>query len=303
MLTQKSYLFLLCFVLLGTTALSAQDMIDGFFKTKGELSLTASYSRGVFDEFYVGDTKVGPVPAHEEISQNIYTLYGAYGITDDLSVVVNVPYVSATGDGVADPVNGLLDVDGLQDVSAYLKYRPLSAGFSGGRFDVVTAAGVSVAGDYEPNGILSLGSGANSANFRVGGHLHLNSGLFLTATGGYDFRGEAENTGAETDFDVPNAFRGMAKVGYAGGKFYVEGWFDFQQTLEDDLGPIDIMGERFTGNFPETTVNYARVGASVYVPLGNTLGVSAGYGTVIDGRNLGDTNLFSAGLTVNLGGR
>ena len=282
-------------------ALLAQGMVDGFFQPRGQGSITLGYAKVRADEFYVADMKVGPIPAHNEITQDIFSLFANYGLTDDLTVVVSAPYIRAAGDGAADPFNSETSVSGLQDIQAVLKYRVVSVETGGGRFDGLVSLGGTIPTGYENNGILSLGSGATAADFGLGGHYHFDSGLFFTAVGSYSLRGEAENNFGVSpenvtaqDFDVPNALLGMAKVGYAGANFYAEGWIDTQQSLDG----VDIMGPGFFGNFPETEVNYTRVGASVYVPFGRHLGGSISYSTLIDGRNISASNLIGAALTV-----
>ncbi len=277
----------------------AQGILDGFAVPKGELSITASYTRSTFHEFYVGEELTGPVPAHEEIDQNIFSLYAKYGVNDKFSFILSLPYISAQGNGVADPVNGETDISDFQDISVYGKYLPYTAGLPGGKLAIVTGAGVSFPLGYEPNGILSVGSGAFTTNFHAGFHLQADSGIFTTLIAGYSLRSDADdnfNVLATGDFDVPNAFLLSGKLGYAASKFYVEGWVDYQSSTSG----IDINDADFGGRFPETNVEYTRLGATVYVPVTSTIGLSAGYGTVVDGRNLGDANNISGGITFNL---
>ena len=129
----KSFLSV-AFLTLLSTAVSAQGMIDGYFQPKGAGSLTAGYTRSVFDGFFIGEDKMDGVPAHNEISQQILSLYGNYGITDRLTVVANLPYITAEGDGAPDPVNGETEVSGLQDVSLALKYQLFSAAVGEGGY-------------------------------------------------------------------------------------------------------------------------------------------------------------------------
>lgn len=300
MSTKINALLILLFLLSSAVGM-AQGPIGGFFSAQGEGSVTASYTYTKYDAFYVADEKSpeGGVPGLGEVDQNIYSLYAKYGVTDDLTLVAIIPYISASGENGPDPITGRQDIDGFQDFSLWAKYRPFSADFNGGRFDALVAAGFSLPDGYEPNGILSLGSGAFSTDFKVGGQVNLTNGLFATALAGYSIRGNAtsELGGTETKFDVPNAINLMGKIGYAGAKFYVEGWIANQNSTDG----VDIMGEGFTGNFPETEVDFTSIGASVYVPILPALGVSVGYGTTIDGRNVGDSNYIGTGLTVNFG--
>ncbi|MDX6747069.1 hypothetical protein SHK09_09730 [Polaribacter sp. PL03] len=294
---KKNNLFLgLVFGLLVTIQTNAQGLIDGFTPKKGALSVTASYTSSNFEEFYAGKTKLDAVPAHGKITQNIFSLYAKYGISNKLSVIASIPYISAEGNGVADPVNGTTEQNDLQDISIALKYKAYSVNFEKGNLDLITALGVDIPTGYEPNGILSLGSGAVSTNLTAGLHLQTNSGFFTSFLNTYHIRGKADNNGGGDKFDVPNAYYSSGKVGYASSLFYVEGWVDYLSSSDG----VDIGASNFTGNFPETKVEYTRVGATIYKNVIPELGVSLGFGKVVDGRNLGNSTNYSVGLTYNL---
>lgn len=300
MLTKITGLVLLL-AILPFTAFHAQGVVDGFFHPKGKLTLTGGITNGTFKDFYVGETKVDKVPVHGKITQRIYNVYGKYGITDNLNLIVNAPYIVANGAGGPDPINGELKVSGLQDINIFAHYRPFSMAVGTAQFDGLASVGVSVPGSYEPNGILSLGSGAFATDAKIGGHFQLKSGFFATAIAGYSLRGKADDTFGTSEngeFDVPNAVNAMAKLGYAGGFFYLDAWVDYQSSTDG----VDIMGPGFTGNFPETKVDYTRFGLTAYMPLNAWSGVSFGYGTVLSGRNIGDTDYITGGLTVAFGG-
>ena len=297
---RNSTFFAFLLVLCTATPLSAQGLIDGFFSQKGEGSVSLSYIRSSFEEFYAGEMKMPMVPAHNSIDQDIINVYGTYGITNNLGVVLNVPYFAARGNGAADPVNGLTQVDGLQDISLALKLRPFSAGIGeNGSLDGILAAGVSVAGNYEANGILSIGHGANTTDLTGGLQYNTGSGLYVTGLFNYSLRGEAENSGTGPDFDVPNATHLTGKIGYAASKFFVEAWVRNQTTSDEG---IDITDADFGGRFPLTKVDFTMLGGSVYVPVGSVLGLSASFGTLLDGRNVGGATYFGAGATFNFGG-
>ncbi len=280
---------------------NAQGMVDGFFAKKGEANISLSYSSSTFDSFYVGTNKVDGVPAHNEITQSIYNLYVNYGITDKLTAIVNLPYIAAEGNGVADPINGTTEQSGLQDLSLALKYSLYEQQLSHGSMTYFTALTGAYAFDYEPTGILSLGNGANSIDGKIGMHYKNNCGFFGTIAVGYTVRGEAKNNlnlGDGSNFDAPNSANTMFKLGYASSKIYFDAWYDSQSTSNKG---VDIGGAGFFGNFPETRVNYSRVGANVYVPLTSIIGLNAGVGTTVDGRNIGNSTTYTGGIILSLG--
>ena len=296
----KTSLLLAAILFTSFYQVNAQGLVDGFFTKKGDTNFSLSYSYSEFDGFYIGPDKVDGVPAHNEITQNIYNFYANYGITDRLTAIVNLPYISAEGNGVADPVNGETEQSGLQDISIALKYSLLKEELKNASMTYFTAVSGSYALDYEPNGILSIGNGAPSVDGKLGMHYKNNNGFFGTVALGYTIRGKADNNfnvGNGDDFDAPNSANALIKLGYASSKIYVDGWFD-AQTSSDKGG--DIGSSTFVGNFPETRVNYSRVGANVYVPLTKAIGLNAGINTTVDGRNLGDSTTYTGGLIYSL---
>lgn len=278
---------------------NAQGMFDGFTPKKGDLSITASYAKSDFDQFYLGKEKQNAVPVHEEINQNIFSLYAKYGITNKLSAIVNIPYISAENtSGAPDPLNGETSISGLQDITIGLKLNAHTFKFKKADLSILTAGAVVIPTDYEPVGILSLGSGAFGIDLRLGLHLKTDVGFFSTLYAGYNLRGDADNNlfPNRSDFNVPNAFVTTGKIGYASNHIYVEAWADYANSEEG----VDIGTPAFSGNFPETNVDYARVGVTVYKEVIPNLGLSAGIGKVIDGRNIGDSIIYSGGITYNL---
>lgn len=287
------------FLLFSTVFAIGQTSFDGFFPKKGKLSLTTSYTRTSYDEFYVGKEITSPVPAHNEVNQNIYTLYGTYAVSDNLGIIVNFPYFAAEGDGEPDPINGKTEQNDIQDINIYGKYRFAQSKFNGGSVDYLTALGFTIPTGYQSNGILSIGSGSFNTNLHAGAQLNTNLGLFASVLAGYSFRGEADDdfgTNGGEDFDVPDAFLFTGKIGYATSNFYVDGYVNYQASTDG----WDLTDPNFGGRFPESKVSYTLLGISAYVPVTQLIGVSAGYGTVIDGRNIGDTNFFNFGLTFNI---
>jgi hypothetical protein len=275
---------------------NSQGLLDGFTPKKGDFSLTSSYTSSNYEKFYAGETKMDAVPVHNKINQNIFSLYTKYGISNKLSIIANIPYISAKGNGGADPVNGTTEQNGFQDISLALKYNTHTFDFEKSNLDIITALGFDIPSGYEPNGILSLGSGAFSTNLTAGLHLKTDSGFFTTFLNTYSIRGNAKNTGGGDEFDVPNAYSTTGKVGYASSIIYAEAWIDY---LSSSNG-VDIGGNGFTGNFPETKVEYTRIGATLYKNIIPKLGASLGFGTVVSGRNIGKSTNFSLGLTYNL---
>jgi len=282
-----------------THGLSAQGPIDGFFSKKGKASISLSYLSGNYDEFYVGGEEVSPVPAHNEIDQTIYSLYATYAITDNIAVIGNLPYIQKEGNGSADPINGTTEQSDFQDISAFVKWAPYIKELPNGTMTYIVALGGSIPLNYEPSGILSNGSGAPGIDGKLGLQYKNNSGFFAMVIGGYGLRGKSDNNfnlGTGDKFDAPDVVNAVVKIGFAAKNFYLDAFLDSQTSLNG----VDIMGPGFAGNFPETIVNYSKIGGNLYIPFTNFIGASFGGGAIIDGRNIGKNTYYNGGITLNL---
>lgn len=291
-------LSLISFIKVQTT--NAQIQINGFFNKKGTTNISLSYTNANFDKLFLGDIQTDPIPAHDEINQTIYNLYANYAITDKITAIVNLPYITSdNASETLDPVNNTREQSGIQDISFMVKWSIFEQNEKNGRVNYVLGLGGSFATDYEPNGILSIGNGAPAINTKLGLQYNNNSGFFGNVFAGYSLRGKSDNNfnlGNGDKFDVPNSINAQIKLGYAGKSVYADIWFDSQKSLRG----VDIAGNNFFGNFPETRVNFSRIGANIYVPLSKIIGISGATGTVLDGRNVGKTIFYSGGVVISL---
>ncbi len=272
--------------ILATSLAYAQPVTDGFMKGKGNGSLVVSYSWERYDEFYFADTKRdAPPPYGGQITTQSINLYGFLGLTDDIDIILNVPFIIAEGDGQAPPEQ---EVSGLQDASLFLKWRPLFIEMGGGNLSFLGALGFATPlSDYSADAVLSIGNQATRADLRLITHFISNAGIFGELQAGYSLRSN----------EVPNATLLSAKLGYAAEKFYIDLWSETQISNSDapDIGQAPFFSET-TSPFSLTRVNYTQLGATVFVPIVSSFGVSAGVGRYVSGRNVGLATRFSGGL-------
>ena len=281
-------------------SLRAQSLVSGFMAGKGHGSVVVSGTTERYDNVYLAPEKISGVPIFQEVRVNSLNLYATYGFTDQIDVVVSVPYIQSRGTAntsvIADlntiiPTAGYANVrQGLQDLTGLLKFKSFSREIGSSILDLLGVVSVSTPiSDYQSNTgygyIIAIGN--HSTKYTAAGvaHLKTSSGVFATAQVGYSLR-----TGL-----VPNALVGEAKIGYAGPKTYLEGNASFQESN----GGTDISQLGFTGFFPSTRVNYLRLGASAYQPISNGFGLTLGVSTYVAGRNIGKSTGYSAGITYN----
>lgn len=265
----------------------AQTPLSGFMQGKTGGSLSFSGTTENYKSVYLFPTEIDETPIFKEVTTNSFNVYGVYGFTDKLDIIVNLPFVQTIGSANQDVLKGLGYTNtksGAQDISAFMKYEFAKKG----NLSLQGSLGFTTPlGDYKVEeglqSIIAIGNKATTLNGILLGHLTLERGLFVTGQVGYSLRTTA----------VPDAVVSQLKLGYAASRFYIDGYVGNQTST----GGVDILRNGFTGSFPATKVNYTRVGGSVYAPIDGNLGISAGGGAIIDGRNVGKSHYYTFGVT------
>lgn len=254
----------------------------GFVRGKGRADVALSYSLDWYDEFWVGDTKVSD-PNVGEVERTTYSLYTAYGLTDDLDLVLNAAYVEATADGAAN----FPDEDDLQDLVLGAKWRAFQGGAGGaGQFSLFLTPAVKLPmTDYEDNNVTAIGDGQVDLRFR--GIAHYQIGAFWgSLESGYDVRNGAP------DDEIPVNLT-------LGGDLGPVTIMPFYSMIASQ-GGIDISDVPALGGFPSTEEEYERYGVRAYAKLNDRFGLTAGYLTTSDGKNTGDVDSYNIGIVFGL---
>lgn len=247
--------------------LRAMD-INGFLPGQGHTDVAVSYTAESYDHFWLGTTKVA-VPNGGDVDIKSTSLWLQWGLTDNLAIVANLPYVDASSDGFG------LDASGLQDLSALLKVRLLSSG----PHTLVGAAGVRTAvQDYEANLPVDLGDNTTDALFRLV-YQFQTPNFYISQQVGYDIRGD----------DAPDDYPLYTELGFTVGRITYGGYYS--RLIAKD--GTDIGDPGFT--FPSNKEEYSKAGAKIYGRVTDRLGLSALYFVTLDGRNTGDSDGFSVG--------
>lgn len=271
----------------------AQSPVSGFMSAKGKGAIAVSYSCEKYNEVYLVPSKVDAVPVFNEVVNTAVNLYATYGITNNLEAVVSLPYIESKGKGQDAflAANGFENKrSGVQDVSAFIKYKVFSNRMTESTLDLLLSAGVSTpVGSYNADeglqSIIAIGNKSTKGTGLAIAQIKLDKGLFLTGQVGYRV---ATN-------EVPNALLSEIKAGYAGRKVYLDVWAAFQNSSKG----TDILQPGFNGFFPATQVNYSRVGGNIYAPIYAGFGANLGFNAYVAGRNLGKSTGYSASLVYN----
>lgn len=271
----------------------AQSPVSGFMSAKGKGAIAISYSSEKYNEVYLVPSKVDAVPVFNDVVNTAINLYATYGITDKLEAVLSLPYIQSKGNGQDAflAANGFENKrSGVQDVSAFVKYKVFSNRMTESTLDLLLSAGVQTpVGSYNADeglqSIIAIGNKSTKGTGLAIAQIKLDKGLFLTGQVGYRV---ATN-------QVPNAFISEIKAGYAASKIYLDVWASFQNSSKG----TDILQPGFNGFFPATQVNYSRVGGNIYAPIYKGFGANLGFNAYVSGRNLGKSTGYSASLVYN----
>ncbi|MFD2562761.1 hypothetical protein [Aquimarina rubra] len=282
-------------LLISFSSISSQTIINGFFPKKNDFTFASSYSYKSYDNFFRGTTASMANPAGMgEISSSVFSIYGEYGMLDWLSTTVTLPYISMKNEtGVLDPVSQTNEVNGVQDLSIFLKAKVLEKHLrNSAKIAIGGAAGVSVpVGGYEEAGILSLGSGATAIDGCGFIQINASSNLFIELQAAYSLRNNS-------DFEIPNATLFSAKLGYYNKWFYAHAKVGSQNSLDGlDIGTPEFGAAGGAAALPETEVDYTNFYFDLYVPIyKESIGISSGYTVNMSGRNYDRASGFSVGL-------
>ncbi|HEY1164595.1 MAG TPA: transporter [Chitinophaga sp.] len=269
-------------------SLSAQTDIDALMMPKNAFCVGPMYSYSSWKNYWEGTFKrdnenLGTV------STQMLAVMGNYGITRKLNALFSVPWVKTKAS--AGTLHGL---DGVQDLSLYLKWQPFQTKLGPGKLSFFGIGGVSVPlSNYTPDFLpLSIGLHSKTASARVMADYRLNSGLFATASYTYVFRDNIEidresyyttemhNT---HEVEMPNAANYNFRAGFRNYRWIAEAVVNRWVTL----GGFDITKNNMP--FPSNRMEATTVGANFkYVlPPMPQLSIVAGGNATVAGRNMG----------------
>ena len=277
---------LFCFPILT----NAQSPVSSFMSPKGKGAVAISVTSEKYSTVLLHPSTSEAVPVFGSVQVTSQSLYGTYGISDKLNVVVGLPYITTKGnasEGTLKALGYTNERKGFQDGSLFLKYNPYTLEIGANKINFIVAAGVKTPfGKYKVDeglqSILAIGNRATNVTGLAIAQFHSESGFFASTQAGYSYR-----TGV-----VPNAVIGEIKAGYGASRFYVDAWFAGQISQ----GGVNVLGEGFAGIFPATDVSYNRIGANIFVPIAKGFGISGAFTQYISGRNIGKSTGFSGAI-------
>jgi hypothetical protein len=282
--------------LLLPAAARAQMPHDVLYMPRNTSCLALSYGRSSWNQYREGSL-LRDNPNLGTHTTHVASLMAAMGITDRLNVIVNLPYV-ATGTSAGN----LLGQRGLQDASAWLKYRFFEK--SGLSLHGVAGASTPLTNYVSEFLPMSIGLQARTATGRlIGSYSHASTGLYLTTHGSYAWRSnirvdrDSYQAGGRVyhtnEVQVPNAVDLGARIGVLKRAWQTEVFVErFACLSGDDIRRNDMP-------FPTNKMEMTTLGWYGKVQPRN-LGLNARVGYVLDGRNVGQSLSYQVGVLFQL---
>lgn len=274
----------------------AQTDIDALMMSKNNFCGGLMYGSSSWKDYWEGTLKrdnrnLGTV------STQMVGLMGNYGISDKLNVLFGVPYVKTKAS--AGTLHGM---EGLQDLSLWLKWMPVEKQVGKGTLSVYTIGGFSFPTTNYVADFLPLSIGLRSKSLTLRGMVDYQLGdWFATASASYVVRSniEIDRTSYYTthlhntnEVSMPNANQVNGRIGYRTDRMIAEGVINKWTTL----GGFDITRNNMP--FPSNRMNMTTAGVNfkynIYAVDGLSLTGGANY--TVAGRNVGQATAYNAGV-------
>jgi hypothetical protein len=295
---RKQYKHIISFItiIFSFSSINAQTEMDAIMMNKNQFCNGLMYNYSSWNDYWEGTLKRNNLNLGTVSSQSV--MYGAnYGITNKLNVMVMAPYVWTKA--TAGTLHGM---KGFQDVSLFVKWKPVSHSFGKSKLSLFTIGGISTPlSDYVID-FLPLSVGLGSTNFIARGMADFQYKRFtVTASAAYVLRSnvkidrdsyfdtEMHNT---NEVNMPDATQYQLRAGYRGKYLIAEALLTNWTTL----GGFDITRNNMP--FPSNRMNATMVGANVKYTLKNfvNLSILAGANYTVAGRNMGQNTAYNAGF-------
>lgn len=284
------------FITVTVNSASAQTDIDAIMMGKNAFCVGPMYSYSSWKNYWEGTLKRENLNLGK-VSTQMFGLMGNYGITRKLNALFSVPYVKTKA--TAGTLHGL---DGIQDLSLFLKWRPVQKKIGDGRLSLFGIAGLSFPlSNYTPDFLpLSIGLHSTTMSARIMAD-YIRGNLFVTGSATYVYRNnikidreayyttEMHNT---NEVEMPDGANFNFRAGFRNHRLIAEAVVNNWTTL----GGFDITRNNMP--FPSNRMNATTVGANFkYVlPSMPQLSIVAGGNTTIAGRNMGQATTIYGSL-------
>lgn len=284
----------LCLLLIMCSQLSfGQTDIDAIMMGKKRFCVGPMYSYSSWKNYWEGTLKRDNLNLGT-VSTQMIGVMGNYGISSKLNVLFSVPYVTTKAS--AGTLHGM---QGIQDLSLFLKWMPVEKEMMGGVFSLYGVGGLSFpltnyVADFLP---LSIGLRSKTASARIMADYQTGS-FFVTGSATYVLRDniKIDRTSYYTtellltnEVKMPDGANYNFRAGFRNERVIAEAVVNKWTTL----GGFDITRNNMP--FPSNKMNATTIGANfkyVVLPTKHEISLVAGGNTTVGGRNMGQSTIF-----------
>jgi hypothetical protein len=271
---------------------NAQTDLDAIMMGKRQLCIGPMYSHSSWKNYWEGTLKrenlnIGTV------STQMFSVMGAYGVSDKLNILFGAPYVQTKAS--AGTMKGM---KGIQDLNLFIKWMPIEKEIGPGTFSLYAIGGISVPlANYTPDFLpLSIGLKSKTASARLMLDYQWKS-IFATVSGTYVARDNitldrnsyfTDHLILSNEVEMPDASNFNFRAGYRSSKLIAEAVVNKWTTL----GGFDITRNNMP--FPSNRMNTTTAGVNFKYVVTNdhALSIVAGGNTTVAGRNMGQTTTY-----------
>jgi Putative MetA-pathway of phenol degradation len=274
----------------------AQTDLDAIMMNKHQFCQGIMYDYSSWDHYWEGTFKRDNANLGTVSTQALMYMPN-YGITNNLNVMASVPYVwTKASEGV------LHGMSGMQDLSVYVKWRPLVKSFGKNQFSLFTIGGFTTPLSNYVTEFLPMSIGLGSTNLSARGMVDYRRDHFTaTVSATYTWRSNVKlDKDAYYDTELhltdevkmPNVTMYQLRTGYRGKYLIAEALL----TKTNTLGGYDIT--KNNGQlYPNLKMNSTVVGVNIKYTLKQftNLAFTAGAGYTVAGRNVGQSKTVGVG--------
>jgi hypothetical protein len=273
-----------------------QTVDDAIMMGKKQWCNGLTYMHSSWNKYWEGTTKRTNQNLGTVTTQSLM-LMSNYGITDKLNVILGVPYVWT--DASAGTLHGL---KGFQDISLDVKYEFYTTKIGKSKLTFIGVGGFSTPlTNYENDFLpMSIGLGSTNVSLRLTADYQIGI-FFATLSSAYVFRSDVkiDRTSYYTDeihytnnVDMPNQQYSNLNIGIRKPNLTVQAVLMNMYTY----GGFDIRKNDMP--FVSNQMNLTTLGGHVkyFLPFAPNLEVIGGADFAIAGRNMGQSQTYTAGL-------
>jgi hypothetical protein len=274
----------------------AQTEMDAIMMNKNQFCNGFVYDHSSWDHYWEGTFNRDNKNMGTVTSQMVMFMSN-YGITHNLNIMASAPYVWTKAS--AGTLHGM---KGVQDLSLFLKWRPITKSFGKNKISVFGIGGFSTPLTNYAIDFLPMSIGLGSINLTARGMVDYRHNRFtVTGSAAYIWRSNVKldrdsyydtQLHLTNEIKMPNASYYQLRTGYRGKYLIAEALLTNWTTL----GGFDITKNNMP--FPSNKMNATMVGGYVKYTLKQltNLSVLGGANYTIAGRNMGQATSFNAGI-------